>query len=117
MVRTLQNKELSDLNEEENELNPKLPLYNCPISTFRSYDADDLSFMCSNNLLCSFPYCAPYTETAKEYLRKSLLKYPKCSPRIILKEELNELIQMQQEGRDTLKTEKDVRKKSDEIDV
>ena len=117
MVRTLENKELSDLSEEENELNPKLPLYNCSISTFRSYDADDLSFMCSNNLLCSLPYCAPYTETAKEYLRKSLLKYPKCSPRIILKEELNELIQMQQEGRDTLKAEKDVRKKSDEIDV
>lgn len=120
MVRILDNKELSDLSDEEHKFNESLPFdyNNCPISIFHSYDTNDLSFMHSNNLLCTFPYCAPYTETAKEYLTKSLLKYPQCSPQIILKEELSGLIQMEHEFRDALKEkEKAAGEKSDEIDV
>lgn len=114
MVRTLDNKGLSDLSGEGNDFDENIPLHveNFPISIFKTYDPNDLTFLRSNSLLCAFPHCAPYTDTAKEYLKNCLLKYPKCSPQIILKKELNALIQMQQEDRNALKEmEKDVGKK------
>ena len=123
MVRALDNKEICNFSDEGNKFNESLPLY-CVNSIIHSYGANNVS----SNLIYTFPHCVPYTETAKEYLKKSLLKYPQCSPQIILKEELSDLIQMQPEDRDLIQMqhedrdalkekEKDAGEKSDEIDV